>query len=358
MRILVNKSTEKILTKNGSAIARIPWGYYQAMQWNAVDLYNWIYSCFRDGFSRSESYYGDASEYMTGIQKLLIPLSDFSFKNTEMNKKLIANILLNVATDNPEFCYNVNMTLINETVYNGYTLEDDGTFFTNVWVYAPNDNLRNIARAKLLAAVNDAKEAVSLYCNGITTSSELSENQKRNVTKILHDWIMDKTHYAETINYWSKTAFSAIVNDSNDGVSGFPVCTGYAEALSYLCGLYGINAVYVEGQVGASQNSQPEIINHAWNMVSFILPYGKFDNDPSKWAAIDLTYDDGRQDNPEKDAYWKYFCTDSIYHSNGSIKQTRVNSSKGYPVDVPTKKYQYYGSILYGISEGDWGNGE
>ena len=157
---------------------------------------------------------------------------------------------------------------------------------------------------------------------------------------------MSKSQYATTINYWSKTAFSALIEDDN-----LPVCVGYASAFSHLCHRYNINAIYVEGSVDISH---PEYINHAWNMVSFELPYGIYSSDPSKWSAIDITYDDGRHDNPDRSDWWGYFCTTEVYHHKNNVVVTRLNSLKGYPVDVPTKTYTYTGNTLYGIEDNNW----
>lgn len=351
MRV-ITRNGKILATDDGKALARaVPYGLYQAEQWNAVDLYEHILGAFEDGFARISNPEA-ASDYMEGLFKLPVSLSSFDLDDNANNRALIHHTIVNVAADHPLLCYNVNMTqMTGGTVYNGYTITTDGSKITGFWIYAPSDELRAAARAQTLAAIEAAKacvlEKTTAKYGGLTTRNVDTAEKKRDVTKILHDWIMQRTHYAETTDYWCKTAYAALVDDTF-----YPVCVGYAQALSYLCRLYRINCVYVEG---STDTTHPDYITHAWNMISFELSYGAYPNQPSEWAAIDLTYDDGRQD-VGREEMWAYFCTSKTYHHNLSTPNvvTRVNSAKGYPVSVPTAYYPYYGTEMYGIAEADW----
>lgn len=360
MKVLIN-SAGNALTKNGRIIATKPysklWGYALAKSDGTIDVYDWIYRCFEDGFSvgartvNGASYTvdaGDASAYMEGFRWLTIPMIQFNIEDSEGSRRKIRFHFLRVIQDNPVLCYYI---VAQNPVYYLQFTSVEGKIET-VKMVAPNDNMRRNAQIEIDKTVAVVKDKVLDIC-GVAAGDTLTATQKRNVTKCLHDWLMDHTTYSDNKGYWSHTMFSALDGDATYE----PVCDGYSLALQYLCNLYGINCVYVAGSVDADHL---EYENHAWNMVSFVLPIGKYDNDEYKWSAVDLTYDDGRYDGRETRAridWWGYFCTDKVYHHNNDSTQTRWNSPKGYPVSIPAALYPYNGNTLYGIAEEDWEQG-
>lgn len=418
----------KILTKNGKALCTsggalvsVPryfhlWGYHQAKNdvtterhdWAAV--YDWIYQCFSEGLSAGQrtitvggtgytfnSDGGDAlssgSIYKTGFRRIVVPLIQFGITSNTANNDQISRVVKQVTRDNQTLCYYKTGFEVN--TINGATPSGQVSYGGKVGYFTiivPNDTQRTAAQARIEQAVTAIKAKVK-EVTGYTTEAARSWTasdwkKRRNVVKVIHDWIMDHTNYKDSEDdaskYWSQVAYSPFAKA--DGI--FPVCAGYASALVYLCNLYHINALYVGGGTNGRSGG------HAWAMMSFVLPMGNFTADATKWAAIDLTWDDSFYDRkfsaertytvgqgcfgPDGDWWvchtavttpgawtgtenwtwtssgtgystWWCFAVDGMYTRDG-----RNNGARGFPVSVPTAYYPYYGSDLYGIAEADW----
>lgn len=361
--VLMNGSG-KVLLKDGGAVLRKPylksWGYAQAKADGTTELYDWVFKCFSEGFSVSErtidgSTYavdgGAAGEEYEGFRKIVVPLIQFQIPAESY--LAVWDCLDRVVRYNWELCYHVkNQEFLDE---DGNNARETGKTIVSVAMIVPNDTQRLHAQTKMAEATALVKAKVLEVC-GVSAGDGLTEVQKRNVTKVIHDWIMERTSYKPTENeqddeyYWSQLAYSALTDEENIK----PVCAGYTAAVAYLCSMYGITAVFVSGEATDGVDTG----QHAWNMVAFGLPYGVYSSVPSDWAAIDLTWDDKRHDGTKEGTPWEYFCTDKAYHEYGTAEETRTNDDRGYPVSVPTATCAYTGNTLYGIAESDWKDGD
>lgn len=411
MKMKVITRNGRVLTSNGAALINKPpyadlWGYAQAKADGTTSAYEWIYNCMADGFSvqartvdgYSEPIAVDGGAVNTMIvegelrfHRLNIPIYQFNVNVAQTVRRWVARVV----RENPVLCYVDHMSSFPvqiERVNNA----DSSSRIVYFSLICPDDALRQYEREKIAAGITAAKAKVKQVSGIAPSCAVLTEMQKRNVAKILHDWIMERTSYKTGVlddqtpeNYWSQTAYSALTDD----VDVKPVCAGYSVALAYLLNFYGIYCVYVQGGPGSSTSG------HAWNLVSFKLPIGTYTPTPGLWSSIDLTIDDnvydaayspykgynagdqcvnfrrvwtcivpvapGEQWSAEKweldesagddVTAWRQFCSDRVYGSAESPRRTP--NSRGYPImppAVPTAYYPYYGSDLYGIAEADW----
>ena len=95
----------------------------------------------------------------------------------------------------------------------------------------------------------------------------------------IHDFLCD------SIVYTDKSFEPSIYTVWGALMSGEAVCEGYAEAMMYLCNLYGIDCIVVSGK---DKNDQP----HMWNQVKMA----------GQWYNVDVTFDDTNGSN-----YYAYF---------------------------------------------------
>lgn len=414
-----------VLTRNGKALAsgesvlcKMPpywkqWNYLQAIAEGTKEIYEWYHKCFSEGFTvqtrtvedgQGNSYTitvdgGDGSvvfdgvTYFEGFRRIVIPVVQFGLTDTTANRSLVSGTFpWRVIADDP--------LLLNTTLRPAYDTVN-GKIKTVSFV-APTEEMRAAARTAISEGVAALKAAVRTHTaakyggSGLRPRDFNTEAKKRDVAKIIHDWLMDNVNYGRMDDYWGKTMYSAIALNSDSA----PICSGWSYAFAYLCRLYGINAIYVEGTTRGGE--------HAWNYVSFELPIGTYTADASKWSAVDVTWDDTPdaklysattryvpssdpshpvyvfyQDNdpnfgdmhryicnkeslgilPTNTEYWtvntartygfwRYFCTGTVYNETGV---TRTNNAKmTYPVTEPTAYYPYYGDTRFGIAEEDW----
>lgn len=415
----------RVLTRSGGAIlARAPrylklWGYYQAQHdsttephdWAAV--YDWIYECFAAGLSAGQrelevggqtyEFETDGGialvggdEYKPGFRKLVVPMISFAITNNTDNSEQVSRVITQVLRDNQALSYYKVGYEVNQV--NGAAPAWQVNYGGRIGYFSiivPNDTLRAEAQARIAQAVMAIKAKVKEVTGYSVADARgwtaADWKKRRNVVKVIHDWMMEHTNYKDSEDnsskYWSQTAYATFAKQ--DGI--FPVCAGYSSALVYVCNLYGINAVYVGGGTNGRTGG------HAWTLLSLLLPMGDFSADATKWAAIDLTWDDGVYDryyelqfSSEKTyaqgqqvvyafdgwechtdittpgawtgednwvqlthsglySSWWCFAVDGMYTRDG-----RNNGARGFPVSAPGAYYPYRGTELYGISEADW----
>jgi len=403
MKLLIRNG--RVLTSGGMVLAVKPpyadlWGYAQAKAENKADVYEYIYQCMADGFTvqtRTVEGYADpitvdggAVADLEGFRRLVIPLYQFNITSNAV----VYDWISRVVRDNFELCY----ASVSSTFRATFTkVGGSGSRIISVAIIVPNDTLRAHARDKMVAAVEPLKAKVREVLN-LMPRDDMTEIQKRNLVKVVHDWLLERTYYLPHLpgelddftvpNYWSQTAYSALT----DEVIVKPVCVGYASATAYLLNKYLINCVYVEGYAEGTY--------HAWNMVSFACPMGTFDADNAKWMHHDVNMDDDWYDMPfdttkdykygDKAVYNettgrpypgdRWFCTVPVsagqwtgannwVRENTVLQNTHypwefclsnsgvynyVQDDRGFPCSAPAKKWTYTGDTLYGIAEADW----
>lgn len=395
----------KALTSSGNALAVYPpyingWGYAQAKAENKTEVYEYIYGCMVDGFSvktRTVDEYaepitvdGGAVEGLDGFRRLVIPLYQFNITS----QKTVYNWIFRVVRDNHYLCYATVSTTFNAQFTK---VGGSGSRIISVGVIVPNDALRSHAQEKILSATAVLRGKVRDVC-GIRAGDRHTETEKRNLVKVVHDWLLERTYYLPHLpgelddftvkNYWAQTAYSALT----DEVVAKPVCAGYAAATSYLLKTFGINCVYVEGYAEGAY--------HSWNMVSFDCALGIFDSNNAKWMHHDVNMDDDWYDMPfdtTKDYKYgdkvvynettglpypgdRWFCTvpvtagpwtgtENWVRENTALRNTHypwefcmansdvynyVQDGSGFPCSAPSKVFRYTGDTLYGIADEDW----
>ena len=93
----------------------------------------------------------------------------------------------------------------------------------------------------------------------------------------IHDWIINNTQY-DYMNYMAGTVPSASYNKEGVFLNHIAVCSGYADAFSYLSKLVGLKCEIVDG-IASSDGIAG---SHAWNRVMI----------DGNWLYIDCTWDD------------------------------------------------------------------
>ena len=363
--VLANKR-QKVLFMHDKVIALKPylktWGYTQSKNEGATVMYDWVFKCLQDGFSVEERIIdgktyvvdgGPAPEEYEGFRKIIVPIPQFKLSGNEY--MTIWDCLDRVARYNQELCYHVKgQEFLDE---DGNNARQSGKMIVSVTMFVPNDTQRKHMQIKMKEAVAQITEKVVEIC-GVSVGDKLTKIQKWSVTKVIHDWIMERTYYnlnheaiKDTAAYYlTQLAYSALTDEADVK----PICAGYTAAMAYLCNMYRINCVFVSGFAVDDTVTKPT--DHAWNIVSFTLPYGEYSSDPSQWAAMDLTWDDKRLDEIKQGTPWEYFCTDKVYHEHGDSEITRTLDDRGYPFGdyettiAPTATYPYTGNTLFDIT--------
>lgn len=134
--------------------------------------------------------------------------------------------------------------------------------------------------SKILAAYNNAENIIKSSING-----NMSELEKE---KFLHDYVVKNTKY-DYENFINNTVPDDSYTPYGILVKKIGVCQGYAETMTLLLNMAGIECTTV---VGKSQNQ-----NHAWNKV-------KIDNN---YYNLDTTWDDPAPDKGSDYVRYDYF---------------------------------------------------
>jgi len=121
-----------------------------------------------------------------------------------------------------------------------------------------------------------------------------TKTQKKQIAKVIHDWIETHNHYGDTSMEATKPpwvdgimlnqiAYPALSKGEYD-----PICASYARAFKYCCDRWGISCLIVVGHVGNERDG-----NHDWNMVSYEQKTPKeCGMTGSYWQEVDCTHDD------------------------------------------------------------------
>ena len=162
-----------------------------------------------------------------------------------------------------------------EMCYYSEALMQNGFYFVYVKMVEPFTRFE-----EQMTAFNRAAEA---FLADIDTSG--SEYQ---TIRQIHDKLIGLVNYNDPVadhRVWlsrgqdlAHTAYGVLVEDSS-GIANYAVCDGYSLAFEYLLQQCGIEAVFIGGVGG---NSEEEMGGHAWNMV-------KMDG---SWYEVDATWND------------------------------------------------------------------
>ena len=227
----------KVLRTSGGVLVSVPryfylWGYHQAKNdvtterhdWAAV--YDWIYQCFSEGLSAGQrtitvggtSYTFDADGgdalrrgeiYKTGFRRIVVPMIQFGITSNTANNDQISRVVTQVTRDNQTLCYYKIGFEVN--TINGATPSGQVSYGGKVGYFTiiiPNDTQRAAAQARIAQAVTAIKAKVK-EVTGYTTEASRSWTasdwkKRRNVVKVIHDWILEHTNYKETEDETSK----------------------------------------------------------------------------------------------------------------------------------------------------------
>jgi hypothetical protein len=144
---------------------------------------------------------------------------------------------------------------------------------------------------KICRQIHDTYGIVFMNKMFYTKNKAYSDNQKKKIAKVIHDYLEVKYEYGlEGGNVINQTMYPALeTNPKPSGNSNGPVCAAYAAAFQYCCWRWGISCVNVTGGCGNARDGR-----HAWNMVCY-AKYGPKDNEMyngSLWQENDCTWDD------------------------------------------------------------------
>ena len=176
-------------------------------------------------------------------------------------------------------------------------------------------------------------QAVAAFLKDIdTTKAEMT------IATQIHDKLISMVDYDYDL-YYNKnlryddlghTAFGALVHNQ-DNVPNCAVCDGYSLAYIYLMQQVGLNAVFVSGMAGSSEQ---DLGGHAWN-IAYIS---------GRWYEIDCTWDDfgNKLVNPKLKATEWY-----PYYVEMSQDQTFVNIYQHSLFLITTAEMRNYKSSEY-----------
>lgn len=325
MEILKNISTGKAVRYlNGGVVCYKPylqsWGFYLAKQNGTEKLYHRIYDYLHADFTT------DAPTIDGNFGNLVIPLADLLISDTAEHRQTVKNAIVYVCADNP---------ILNcaDSVTSFGTSEGYLTSVTNAVMIASK-------QSEVRAGMGNAVKVIAKYVYGETNKNigdTLTKQEEFSVAKALHDWIVSNSSYG-TGNYYNQFAFTVLYDD---GQNHTPWCEAFSCAYTYLCRLYGINCITVNGTSyahsdGSEVSPIPTSANHAWNMVAFGTPVGTFPTNPDAWTPVDVTFDVHLGDYGETDTD-KFFASKYVYYGHGGDIPTRINiDTFSYPVAIPT----------------------
>lgn len=336
------------LLHNGNALAFKPyhlfWGFTQTKRDGTAAIYDLIYEHLARDFVEGESRDGGRD---TGIGKdtylhhLLIPLTSLQLPDTSENRMAVAKAIYYVCKDNPY----LNCTDIIGDADGDYDDDDftatDG-YLSTVSVTCMLDIKRKTAQSHMLLTVETIKAAVYAE-TGKRAGDTLSVAEEKMIAKMLHDWIVNNSSYATHRSYYEQFAYVVFWND---GANHEPVCAAFAAAYTYLCQLYNINCVYIQGYSEIGWSGSGPGANHAWNMIAFGVPIGTYPTDPAAWTPVDVTFDVHLHDVGAADTD-RYFGSRDIYYGRGGDTPTRWHAASfRYPVEVPTGYIEQGGGAI------------
>lgn len=196
-------------------------------------------------------------------------------------------------------CYEMSMEEM-AAVWKIFTQESPAYY----WI----GNLLHIQNGKLYLAIDESYAEYShrQACDAAIAemaaeASALIHKSDSDLEKAmkLHDYLVDRLTYAYIGD--SNTPETAIWAHNLDGAATRKggVCETYSKSFMYLCGLNGVECLFISGYAGGP---------HAWN-------YVRLDD---SWYAVDVTWDDGGS---------KYFKYDNFGMSYESVSEQHVHDT-------------------------------
>lgn len=322
------------------------WGYYQCKKEGTDEAYDWMYRCIYEGFaagSRTLVIDGVEQEplavnggkyldprleklYQMQMDLLMIPLRQFS-----LTRQQVKTILDRVTHDNP--------LLLNVRKTDFVPVEEDSVC-TAVGMTSPQDSYI----AEYLPIIENNLSLIYLnkvyqLCR-VNPGDPLTEQQRWEVTKVLHDTLIERGNYCgdigkEISQYWFSTIFPSL----REG-EAYLSCEGASTAMKFLCQQYGINCLCVYGEASNDHNMG----GHDWNMLSLTLDYGDYEADPAKWTGMDALWDSGYEEGQirfdgKQGNGWLFFCSaEAVF---GTPEMMRSPGIDGFPVHCPIANYHY-----------------
>lgn len=370
MRSVIIRNGKALSQATGTVLMNVihcSWGYERCVAdgllngYDGAAVYNWIYKCLNEGYSVQTrtvdgiEYNVDDGEFDGYGQAewrdknhechwLKIPLRQFRIP-IDTVKLVIAS----VEDDRPELLRYTMIPFDFEEQYGTNYALIDGTEDKVDWirVIAISDDKRfeKLSEMKANAAVILSEIESEL---GISVGDTLTEDQKIQVAKYVHDYIISNSTYgtANTATYWVYTAYSALSNNNVD-----TLCYSMSAAFAYICRKYGINSIVVRGGVGTGRlGATGTKDNHAWNMVDLNHPVGIYSSNENDWTSLDITFDQSIHngkwtiqgvETTDKSFFLNY---QNMYNSSGVLRSDgmnliRANFDIGYPVDIPRATY-------------------
>ena len=311
------------------------WFYSQITNEFEKEAYEWIYRCIYEGFSVSQrviSFNGTTYTYVinksvAGTKK---EVEDYTFDNNRICIPLIQfsltqekalEIINRVYRDNPHllfYIFNREWSIIGDVV-------------DYVSLVVPTDEAKTEMLNTISKNVSEIVQKVKTACN--VERGELTEIQKRNAAKCIHDWLVLNNSKSTEQNpdmYLAQTFYAAL----SKGIT-HPVCASYAMALCYLCRLFNINIIYIVGYY--YKVVEQTRVAHAWAMASFKLPTYTYTTNEDDWTLIDISHDDNNTDPPDPDAItWNCFCNIANIYPVWGEGNTIIDDGFGYPLNSST----------------------
>lgn len=367
------------------------WGWKCCVEDGTTELYQWLYRCIKESFSvdhrsiivtdtdGNETAYtcviDGGSDLITAVETatgrdapdnllaetpdariLKIPVPQFSAVAVDTLRHVCNRVML----DNPELCCPIypSATVVDgeDVLFVPIDYEDDGCKY--IYTVMPTETMRRKMVDRMRAAAEMIKDKV-YYLYGIMPGDELTANQIKCVSKVIHDYIILHGNPAcskrgELVPYWSAMAYAALDGDLRAN------CSGYTQAFNYVARMYGIVAIYMSGQGYFDKDGdgtaagQGESGGHAWTAIQ--LTGDTYSADPADWTCIDVYWDEPEHETSigevpnRSDVIWRYFMDAGEIFSAGYPTHEITNASGygSYPmVGNPTGSYPYEGDNIY-----------
>ena len=321
-----------------------------------VELYEWIYQRLYIGDRVSNvrvegAFYSAVYTSSDNVDYLRIPVMQFKgitvdnyWDSTYGGNDTLIRYYLRVVYDNPE--------LLGVT---SWLVLHDGINITHFCIplFTHGEQAEMLAACQASAAQVDAK-IQELY--QIAPGDSLTHDQKRRVSKVIHDWLVLHSQY-DTVNAeeeLDQTMYPALSGGAND-----PVCAGYALAYQWLARRYGIESVGVTGFVhsgGTESDGSFSRGRHIWNLVNLRETDGVYTESDSKWTLVDCTWDDPTGTSNVNYIRWDYFQIpwSEIPKTPGTHGYRELDhwAYAYYPTEAPADDERYTGSTPYTWEEG------
>jgi hypothetical protein len=337
-----------------------------------VELYEWLYQRLYIG-DRVSTVTVDGKSYDTvvtynDVDYLVIPLAQFAgitsknyHDSSQEGNDTWYHIYNRVRFDNPELL-GLTSFVVYQKAGEVTTGEDAEWPVGKIGIPLITNGEREemLAACQASAAEVDAKVA-ELY--GVAPGDELTVDQKKYVSKVIHDWIVLNNQY-DTVNNGEEALDQTMYPALSGGVNS-PVCASYALAYQWLALRYGIESVAQTGFVhtGGSTTADDGTVTyngawHMWNLVNIHERPGVWGEDAKQWTGVDCTWDDpvlvgsnGEYIDEPDYIQWDYFHFpwSALPQTPGTNGYRAIDhrAYKPYPAEEPGEDLRYTGSTPY-----------